>query len=610
MFVGLTLLTLLLIASPVAVKALPNSYSPHIPHQPIIIDGNGGFTLDNGVEAGNGTISNPYVIEGLEISQGSLVCAFYDGCGLNVRNTDAYFVIRDAYVHVPSYGVVFNNVENGIIENSNVTDNGLGGIVVIGSSYVTVSEDNITGNGYVYSRYAPASGDITVETSINVVVSRSIVSDMQASASSLSISEDRFDSSRGSVGLFLYEVYNSIISHNQFLSTNNIRVAIWVLNSVQLTISGNLFKSSGILFGPVPSTLISANITVTPDNLIDGKPIYYFKNCDKTSIDDVPVGQLIVANCSDFRASNLQISNVPVGIAMSNVDNAVMTGIKFSDDSIAFSVYGSNRVTFSGNALVRSGSWWYSWFDHVSNSVIMGNNVSSTLYGIGIAHGQNLTLSENNFLEKAGLYLESSSNNLVYHNNFFQPAIDFLGSQNRWDNGYPSGGNYWRNYAGMDNCSGSNQEVCVGGDGIGDTPFTFCHDCPYVRDSITDHYPLMKPFAPLVFGTAKFDPNVISLNSSSEYLTTSIQLPPGFNVSNVILSSIRLNGTITLAAGARTIVVSLNNAQVLIVRLNMTEVRSLFTKPGNYSLYLSGNIVNSVTFRPFAATSIIRVQSG
>ncbi len=84
-FVGLTLLTLLLIASPVAVKALPNSYSPHIPHQPIIIDGNGGFTLDNGVEAGNGTISNPYVIEGLEISQGSLVCAFYDARRLRSR---------------------------------------------------------------------------------------------------------------------------------------------------------------------------------------------------------------------------------------------------------------------------------------------------------------------------------------------------------------------------------------------------------------------------------------------------------------------------------------------------------------------------------------------
>jgi len=609
-FVGLTLLTLLLIAGPVAVKALPNSYSPLSPHKPIVIDGNGGFTLDNGVTIGNGTVSNPYVIEGLDISQGSLVCAFYDGCGLNVRNTDAYFVIRNTYVHVPSYGVVFYNVENGIIENSIVSDNGLGGIEVIGSSYITVLEDNITGNGYVNSRYAPARGDITVGTSTKVVVSRNIISNMQASASNLAVSENRFDSPSGSVGLFLDGVYNSIISHNQFLSTNSIRVAIWVLNSIQLTISGNLFTSSGILFGPVPSTLTFTNFTVTTDNLIDGKPIYYFNDCDKSSIDGVAVGQLIVANCSDFRASNLQISNVPVGITMSKVDNAVMTGIKFSDESIAFSVYGSNHVTFSGNELVRSGSWWYSWFDHVSNSIITGNNVSSTLYGIGITHGQNLTLSENNFLEKAGLYFESSSDNLAYHNNFIQPAIDYLGSQNRWDNGYPSGGNYWRAYSGVDNCSGSDQDVCTGEDGIGDASFTFCNDCPYVMDSITDHYPLMKQFAPLVFGTAKFDPNVISLNSVSRYLTTSIQLPPGLNVSNVIISSIRLNGTIALAAGARAIVVSPNNPQVLIVRLNVTELRKLFTKPGSYSLYLSGNIVNSTTFRPFRTSNIIRVQAG
>jgi len=168
-----------------------------------------------------------------------------------------------------------------------------------------------------------------------------------------------------------------------------------------------------------------------------------------------------VANCSDFQASNLQISHVPVGIVMSNVDEASITGINFSDTGVAFSVYGSNHIRFANNQLVRSGSWWFSWFAHVSNSVITRNSISPTPYGIGITHGQNITVSENYMSDNIGLYLESSSGILVYHNNFLRPATDYQGGQNRWDNDYPSGGNYWTSFNGVDTCNGPNQDICI-----------------------------------------------------------------------------------------------------------------------------------------------------
>jgi hypothetical protein len=62
----------------------------------------------------------------------------------------------------------------------------------------------------------------------------------------------------------------------------------------------------------------------------------------------------------------------------------------------------------------------------------------------------------------------------------------FIGSVshgNIWDNGYPSGGNYWSNYTGIDLYSGPYQNV-TGGDGIGDRPHT-------INSNNTDHYPLM-----------------------------------------------------------------------------------------------------------------------
>jgi len=76
-----------------------------------------------------------------------------------------------------------------------------------------------------------------------------------------------------------------------------------------------------------------------------------------------------------------------------------------------------------------------------------------------------------------------SSNNSIYHNNFVNNTnqTDTYNSVNVWDDGYPSGGNYWSNYNGID----SNR------DGIGDTPYVIS----YLTDgNITDNYPLMGVF--------------------------------------------------------------------------------------------------------------------
>jgi hypothetical protein len=54
---------------------------------------------------------------------------------------------------------------------------------------------------------------------------------------------------------------------------------------------------------------------------------------------------------------------------------------------------------------------------------------------------------------------------------------------NFWDFGYPAGGNYWSDYAGLDVKNGSNQDQ-LGSDGIGDTPYI-------IYENNKDNYPLM-----------------------------------------------------------------------------------------------------------------------
>ena len=76
------------------------------------------------------------------------------------------------------------------------------------------------------------------------------------------------------------------------------------------------------------------------------------------------------------------------------------------------------------------------------------------------------------------MYIESSSSNEIFHNNFmdnYYQAVIYDNSVNAWDNGCE--GNYWSDYNGTDS----------NGDCIGDTP--------YVIDADNmDSYPLMNPF--------------------------------------------------------------------------------------------------------------------
>lgn len=79
--------------------------------------------------------------------------------------------------------------------------------------------------------------------------------------------------------------------------------------------------------------------------------------------------------------------------------------------------------------------------------------------------------------------------NTIYHNNFInnaQAAAD--GNENYWDNGYPSGGNYWDNYTGNDTFFGPDQDQ-PGKDRLGDTP-------QIIPEGNKDYYPLMNPWPP------------------------------------------------------------------------------------------------------------------
>ena len=111
-------------------------------HDTIFIDGNIMFANNASTESwiGNGTYSNPYIIENYEITASIRH-------GIEIRNTDVYFIIRNVTVSDGrsnyNHGFYFNNVINGELIN-NTADNNIAGVLLKNSNNNTFTSNLAT----------------------------------------------------------------------------------------------------------------------------------------------------------------------------------------------------------------------------------------------------------------------------------------------------------------------------------------------------------------------------------------------------------------------------------------------------------------------------------
>jgi len=130
----------------------------------------------------------------------------------------------------------------------------------------------------------------------------------------------------------------------------------------------------------------------------------------------------------------------------------------------------SSRNSISMNNIAANNDFGID-LDDSSNNIIWGNNITDNGYGWYMGYP----------CEGYGIRLTISSHNTIYHNNFVNNTqqVDSDGSVNTWDDGYPSGGNYWSDYNGTD----------ADGDGIGNTPYV-------IDENNQDNNPLTEQWNP------------------------------------------------------------------------------------------------------------------
>jgi 5'-nucleotidase/UDP-sugar diphosphatase len=118
-----------------------------------------------------------------------------------------------------------------------------------------------------------------------------------------------------------------------------------------------------------------------------------------------------------------------------------------------------------------------------NTNTIALNSIRNSPFGIMLTVSSNNTIRDNTVANSTlgGVYLERANNNLIYHNNLLYntPQAETSNSTNTWDNGYPSGGNYWSDYlARYPNATE------IDGSGIWNTTYV-------IDANNTDRYPLM-----------------------------------------------------------------------------------------------------------------------
>jgi len=159
------------------------------------------------------------------------------------------------------------------------------------------------------------------------------------------------------------------------------------------------------------------------------------------------------------------------------------------DNEVGISLAWSANNNLEGNNMTNAakrGSYGIRLHSSARNTII-ANLMANSLHGVKLIYEstENSLVSNNVTNNFYGIYVSYASNNTIHHNSFVgntNQAKSYK-SVNTWDDGYPSGGNYWSDYRGVDEKSGLGQDQ-LGSDEIGDTPYI-------IDENNRDRYPII-----------------------------------------------------------------------------------------------------------------------
>jgi parallel beta-helix repeat protein len=238
-------------------------------------------------------------------------------------------------------------------------------------------------------------------------------------------------------------------------------------------------------------------------------------------------------------------------VTNNTITSSVKDGIRFYDGSLN-NISDNNIIgnTVSGIALggylnVVSGNVLQKNFRGIglgsSNSVVFNNKIlSNSESGIFLSGSKNVITANEIALNKYGVFittqLAAPRANQLYHNNFENNGHNAFGNSSflieSWDNGYPSGGNYWSDYQ-----TKYPSAVEKDSSGIANTPYN-------INSNNTDNNPLIKQVdlsnpgkAPSSISPASTAPNTIVASWTFDNIALDGVIPDSTGNNPAVLAS-------------------------------------------------------------------------
>jgi len=366
---------------------------------------NGNAELAANASSGYGNQSHPYIIEDIYID---------DSDRIQIENTDAHFILRNCSVigTFMAYGITFNNVTNGQIENNTIMNRFDGCIDIIHSSKILINNCTILDSGNHGIRFYNVSNGLIKNNTI----------------------------SNCGRGIYLYYSSHNIILNNSITRANHL---IYLnMNSMNNTIDDNFLSNTGgtdtgkavnFEMGCINNTVLNNVISNEANSSKDiGVMVFTAErnNIINNSINDFQVGVKLVAGYNATIENN-NISNNINGISLLYSDflNIKRNNI-YNNTEHAITGEESDNITIEYNQ-VKNNSKEGIFCLFSNDSIIRFNNLTYNSW--------------------AGVNLTVCSNSQVYSNDFYGNYLsgvqghDMDGDNNSWDKN--NIGNYWDDYS-------------------------------------------------------------------------------------------------------------------------------------------------------------------
>jgi len=480
-----------------------------------------------------------------------------------------------------------------------------GYVAVINSTNIRVRNLKLAGNGqgvlFVFTRNSTIEN---VEAESNMVGISLVFSCGNIISDNTIASNDYGIQLFGETVIGPAPLYSSVVAVPLFGSGGNEIIGNKVANSSYCGIAlwssgGNVLKRNNMTGNhyslDVKGRALSHFIQdIDASNAVDGKAIYYLVNqrdliiSSRTSPE---IGYLGIINSTNVTVKDLTITKSGDGILFGYTRKSIMENVNASNCGHGISLVSSEGITINNNTVANnqigihleasSGNIIVSNF--ASNNELLGihlemsdrnmivSNVAlnNEFSGIQLHESSGNDIIGNTISENSrGIELWHSSGNAIYCNNFINNTdhVESYWSTDAWDNGYPSGGNYWSDYTGVD-FYGSPYQNSTGGDGIGDKPYA-------IDEDNQDRYPLMITKKPGFTLLVRPSSQTVNIGRSTTYQVTVVPIG-GFTLDVSLGGSVDPKTSEISLTFSPTTVTLLGNSNLTVTTSTSTPLQTL-----------------------------------